>query len=110
MAAGQTPPESAISGIKRAVVLVPADQLLRARAAMAALNEGDLKLFRTVLAPIAFGAHAGADNPFAKLVTALDGGADKAALLAKAKELKVDRINEFTPPDLDDAKKDAIAM
>lgn len=101
VAAGQTPPESAITGIKRAVVLVPSDPTLRARASIAALNAGDLKLFRTVLAPIAFGAHASPNNPFAKLIAAYDSGSDKAALVELAKKLKVYQTNEFTDPNPD---------
>lgn len=107
VAAGQTPPDAAITGINRAVVLVPADQSLRIRAGIAALRAGDLKLSRMVLAPIAFTAHGGDKNPYATLIKEMDAGADKAALLAKAAELKIDKINEFTGSADDAAKKDS---
>ena len=52
VAAGQTPPESAVIGIRRAVVLVPADTGLRVRAGVSLIRSGDLSLARTILAPV----------------------------------------------------------
>ena len=98
VAAGQEPPADAIAGISRAVVLVPADSSLRVRAGIALIRAGDLKLARTVLAPVAFNPHEAGKNPYAKLVKEMDAGATREALLTKAAELKIDKVNEFIPP------------
>ena len=98
IAAGQVPAAGAVTGIRRAVVLVPADSSLRVRAGIELIRAGELQLARTVLAPVAFDPHGTADNPYAKLVKAMDEGATKEALMTKADELKLDRINEFDPP------------
>ncbi|MFC0587819.1 hypothetical protein ACFFF7_00165 [Novosphingobium aquiterrae] len=105
---GQVPPAGADTGINRAVYLVPSDESLRARAVMSALRAGDIKLAKFILAPLAYAPHGATDNPFTKLMAAITAGGDKAALLAKAKELKIDQMNEFKPVDFtkkDDAKK-----
>ena len=98
IAAGQEPPADAIAGVSRAAVLVPADPGLRVRAGIGLIRAGDLKLARTVLAPVAFNPHESGKNPYAKLVKEMDAGATREALLAKAAELKIDKFNEFVPP------------
>ncbi len=98
VAAGQVPPASALTGIRRAIVLVPADIELRIRAGMALIRVNELALARSQFAPVAYDPHNNGKNPFAKLVAVMDAGADRETLLAKAAELKIDRVNEFDPP------------
>lgn len=112
VAAGVIPPAGAVTGINRAVYLVPTDYSLRLRAAIASLRAGDIKTARFTLAPFAFNPHgAGADSPVAKLVKEIDKGSDKDTIMKKLTELKLDKVNEFTDPETDedgkdDAKKD----
>lgn len=105
VAVGQIPPASAVTGISRAAYLVPSDFSLRVRVGVAAVRAGDIKLARFTLAPMALNPHTSADNPVVKFVKAIDGGANQAALLKKATELKLDRINEFSQPESDTDKK-----
>ncbi len=106
-AAGQPVPEGAANGIYRAAVLAPADTGVRVRAAMALIRAGDIKIARTTLVPLALDPHVDTKNPYAKLVLAMDEGKDKDALLAKAKELKLDGVNDFLDPPKDDKDKKA---
>ena len=98
VAAGKVPPEPAITGIRRAIVLVPADSSLRVRVGVSLIRSGDLKLARTVLAPIAFNPHGSDKNPFATVVKAIDAGNTADQVMAKVVELKLDQTNEFSPP------------
>ncbi len=98
VAAGQVPPAGAVTGLRRAVVLAPTDLSLRSSTGIELIRSGELELARTVLAPLAFNPHATDQNPYAKLVKAMDGGATKDALMTLATELKIDHFNEFSPP------------
>jgi tetratricopeptide (TPR) repeat protein len=97
MATGEPVPEGAKIGLQRAAVLAPADMSLRMQVALMFIGEGDLALARSLLVPMTTDAHSSGRNPYIKLVQAIDSGADKAALIAKVKELKLDGMNEFTP-------------
>jgi tetratricopeptide (TPR) repeat protein len=90
--AGAPPTRSAILGLKRATQLVPQDGSLRWRAARQFLLDGDVAEAKMLLRPLAFDPHAAPDNPAAKLVALLDGGAKGpdaiATLEAQAKAAK----------------------
>jgi tetratricopeptide (TPR) repeat protein len=90
--AGAPPTRSAILGLKRATQLVPQDGSLRWRAARQFLLDGDVDEAKMLLRPLAFDPHAAPDNPAAKLVALLDGGAKGpdaiATLEAQAKAAK----------------------
>ena len=104
VAARQEPSKGAVAGLMSAVVLMPQDDTIRARAGIELIRSGDLKLARTILGPTAFNPHAGADNPYQKLIAMMDAGDGSEAIMEKAKELKVDRINLFDPPKADKDK------
>lgn len=104
-AMGQTPPKGAVDGLLNATVLVPQDPELRIRGALELLREGNLRQARSMLAPAAFVAEEIGENPPLKLIREMDRTQDTAALLAKAKELKLDQVNEFVEPE-DDEDKD----
>lgn len=97
VAAGDPVPDGARVGLRRAAVLAPADWSLRIRLAVMLIGEGDIPLARSLLVPMTTDAHASDRNPYIKLVQAIDSGADKTALAAKVKELKLGGMNEFTP-------------
>jgi len=101
-ALGQTPPADAVSGLYRAVLLVPQDTELRVRAALALIREGQVARARAIIAPAAFTPEAGAENKALKLVNAMDETQDTQALLVKAAELKLDQINDFIEPPEDE--------
>src|SRR5690606_24058713 len=61
-AMGQTPPSDAVTGLYRAVTLVPQDTTLRIRAAVALLREGDVESARRIIAPAAFAAESLGEN------------------------------------------------
>lgn len=98
VAAEEPIPQGAIDSLGSAVVLAPADSSLRMRMGVEAIRLGNMSLARTILAPVAFDPHGSGKNPFAKLVKDIDAGKSKDELLARAAELKIDRINEFTEP------------
>jgi hypothetical protein len=50
---------------------------------------------RSILAPAAFRAEGFGENPPLKLIREMEQTRDAAALLAKAAELKLDKVNEF---------------
>jgi len=105
VAAGQVPPTDAVTGLYRAVELMPQDTSLRARAAMELIRAGDVKRARTVLAPAAFNPHGSQDNPERKLIGEINKGESSQALLAYAeKEKFLLRFNDFTA--LDPAKEE----
>lgn len=97
VAAGQPAPAGAVNGLRRAVMLVPADVSIRVRTSIELIRAGEIPTARMLLVPVALNPHAG-ENPYTKLVAAMNSGADKEALLAKAAELGIDRLNEFDPP------------
>jgi tetratricopeptide (TPR) repeat protein len=102
-AMGETPPADAVEGLYSAAVLVPQDTTLRVRAAIALLREGNVGQARSILAPAAFRAEGFGENPPLKLIREMENTQDAAALLAKAAELKLDRVNEFIEqPDEDE--------
>jgi tetratricopeptide (TPR) repeat protein len=101
-ALGETPPADAIAALYRAVVLVPQDTSLRVRAALSLIREGNVNRARSILAPAAFSAEAGAENKALKLMQAMDDTEDPQALLAKAAELKLDKVNDFIEPPKDE--------
>ncbi|MBM0169072.1 DUF1570 domain-containing protein [Altererythrobacter sp. C41] len=100
-AMGQTPPSDAVTGLYRAVTLVPQDTTLRIRAAVALLREGDVESARRIIAPAAFAAESLGENSALQLVKTMQETLDPEALLAKAAELKFDRLNEFVLPEVD---------
>jgi tetratricopeptide (TPR) repeat protein len=103
-AAGQVPPESAVTGLYRAVMLVPQDLDLRSRAAIALIRANDLPRARSILAAAAFYPHSRPDNPMAKLIAFIDEGKDSKAVLERAGELRLAGQNEFTAPPPDDSE------
>jgi hypothetical protein len=103
-AVGQTPPADAIAGLYRAVLLVPQDDTLHVRAALSLVRAGDVVRARSMIAPAAFVAHGSGENAALKLLKEMDKTRDPQALLAKASELKLDKINEFVDPPKDDKK------
>jgi tetratricopeptide (TPR) repeat protein len=62
MRAGVKPPETAVNGLMRAIVLAPESSDLRLRVAYELIEEGDLPLARKILAPVAFAPHEKADD------------------------------------------------
>lgn len=98
-AMGAEPPKDAIAGLYRATVLVPQDESLRIRSAVALLREGDAARARSIIAPAAFQAEGSGENAALKLIKAMDETLDRDALLAKVAELKLDRLNEFVAPE-----------
>lgn len=96
-AAGEAPSASAVTGLYRAVMLMPQDSSLRVRAGMELLRSGEIAQARVVLAPVAFNPHGSADNPATKLIAAIDSGTDKETLLKKAAELKMADVNSLIP-------------
>ena len=59
------------------------------------LREGNVVQARAILAPAAFRAEGFGENPPVKLIREMENTQDAQALLAKARELKLDRVNEF---------------
>jgi tetratricopeptide (TPR) repeat protein len=103
-ALGQTPPKGAVDGLLNATVLVPQDPALRIRGAIELLREGNPRQARSLLAPAAFVAEEIGENDPLKLMREMERTLDTAALLAKAKELKLDQVNEFAAPEDEDEK------
>jgi len=85
LAAGLPPTANAVVGLKQAFDLAPQDIGLRFRVAREYLREGDRKLARLALAPLAYDPHRGPDNPAAKLIARIDT-ADDTALAAIAEK------------------------
>jgi hypothetical protein len=104
LASGVSPPDSAVTGMRRAVVLAPADLRLRSQLAIELVRRGELGDAERVLRAVAFNPHSKPDNGFVTLLRAIEGGAPKDKLAAQIKELKFDRMTEFTlaKPDADD--------
>ncbi|MBN9788441.1 hypothetical protein DMP17_07525 [Pseudonocardia sp. TMWB2A] len=105
VAQGKTPPEGALNGLLRAVVLVPQDDSLRLRATMAMINANDLKTARRLLAAVAFSGHRGNENPAFDLLEAIDRGDTKDQLLKIAQDKKFNLVNEFIDPPVENADK-----
>lgn len=103
-AVGQTPPADAVAGLYKAVLLVPQDGDLRIRAALALIREGNVARARSIIAPAAFAAEGAGENKALKLLKEMDKTQDKQVLLAKAAELKLDKVNDFIDPPKDDDK------
>lgn len=104
-AMGERAPKDAVNGLYRAIALVPQDNGLRTRAALELLREGNVDHARLVIAPAAFAAEGADENDPLKLVKAMRETEDPKALLAKATELKLDKVNEFIEPEDDEDKK-----
>jgi tetratricopeptide (TPR) repeat protein len=104
IASGVPAPEAAMTGLLRAIVLVPQDASLNMRIGYARIVQGDLKGARSVLAPVGFNPENGEDNAAKKLIAAIDEGQSAQAVLALAKKEKVDRVNDFSTAE--DFKKD----
>jgi tetratricopeptide (TPR) repeat protein len=92
---GEVPPKDAVEGLLHATVLVPQDPSLRIRSAIELLRENNVVQARSILAPAAFRAEGFGENPPLKLIREMEQTRDAAALLAKAAELKLDKVNEF---------------
>jgi tetratricopeptide (TPR) repeat protein len=103
-AEGKPVPDSALNGLLRATVLAPQDPSVNMRVGYGLIQAGDLKAARNALGPVAFNPHAKSDNASAKVVRLIDNGATKDAVLEEAKKGKLDKVNEFIPPE--DEKKD----
>ena len=99
---GETPTQGAVDGLYSATVLVPQDPKLRIRAAIALLREGDVQHARSILAPAAFTAEEIGENKPLQLIKEMERTTDATALLAKAAELKLDKVNEFIAQDEED--------
>lgn len=100
LAAGQPVPASAVTSLRRAVMLVPADTSVRMRASIELIRAGEIATAKMLIVPIALNPHAG-ENPYTKLVETMNGGADRDALLARITELKIGTVNEFIQPEPD---------
>jgi tetratricopeptide (TPR) repeat protein len=109
VAEGKPVPDAAVTGMLRAAVLAPQDQTVNIRVGYALINQGDLKSARTVLAPVAFSPHLKPDNPSAKVLRLIDTGAAKEAVLEEAKKAKIDKVNDFIPPEDEKKKEDGKA-
>ena len=102
---GEKPTPGAVNGLYAATMLVPQDTTLRVRSAIELLREGDIKHARSILAPAAFQAEGVGENSQLKLIREMEKTEDPAALLAKAADLKLDKVNEFIDqPDEGDEK------
>ncbi len=104
VAAGLPAPESATTGLRRAIILVPQDGSINIRLGYALLQQGDLVEARKVLAPVGFNAELGEENPAKKLILAIDDKQSQAALIELAKKEKIDKVNDFSTAD--ELKKD----
>jgi len=102
-AAGQKAPDDAVTGLFRAVMVMPQDGGLRIRSALELLRLNDIPKARTILAPVVYDPHA--TSPFTKLVKDMDAGKSAKDLLKEAHELKLDGYNELIPPKKDDDDK-----
>jgi tetratricopeptide (TPR) repeat protein len=108
---GDTPSDGAVNGLYAATVLVPQDPSLRVRAAVELLRQGDFSNARTMIAPAAFQPEGVGENKPLQLIKEMERTQDTAALLAKAAELKLDRINEFVEqPDEGEDDEEAIML
>lgn len=96
LANGAKAPDSAVTGMRRAVVLAPADLNLRAQLAVELVRRGELKDAERVLRAVAYNPHAKADNKFAKLLHSIESDATSEKLASELTELKLDRLTEFT--------------
>lgn len=105
-ARGIKPSDGALTGLMRALALVPQDDALVSRIGYAYILRGELKAARATLAPVAFNAENGEDNKPRKLIEAIDAGKDAAAILALAKEHKMDKTNDLLPPEPPEKKGD----
>lgn len=96
VAADQVAPEAVVGGLFRAVVLMPQDISLRARAAVELIRQDLIPRARTVIAPAAFYPHLPADNPMRKLVEKIDSGASREGLLKYIEDERFsERYNDF---------------
>ncbi len=111
-AIGETPPDGAVNGLYAAMTLVPQDASLRIRAAIELLREGNVIQARRVLAPAAFRPESLGENDPLKLIREMERTQDAAVLLAKAAELKLDKVNEFIeqPDEENEDEDDAIRV
>jgi hypothetical protein len=98
VAAGEPAPEAAKNGLLRAIVLVPQDETLRVRIAWDALRANDLPTVRRVLAPLAFSAHSGSENPALTIVNKIDANAPIEEIRQAATAAHFGDVNEFVEP------------
>jgi tetratricopeptide (TPR) repeat protein len=105
-AMGDTPTDGAVNGLYAAMIMVPQDTSLRVRSAVEKLREGNVAQARSILAPAAFRPEGIGENNPLKLIREMERTQDPAALLAKAAELKLDKVNEFIEQD-DEEDEDA---
>lgn len=73
---------AAVAGLYRAVDLEPEYPGTRWEAARVLLQSADVAGAKAMLRPLAYDPHAGADNPAARVLKALNGGADGRTALA----------------------------
>ena len=102
-AAGARPPQSAVDGLMRAIMLQPTYQDLRVKVALHLIATGDAVKAREVLAPVALSPHRKPDNPLALLIEEIDKGTRGEALSAKVTEFKAAADNLFVQPQPTDA-------
>ena len=89
-------PEGAVGGLYRAIVLMPQDPSLRARAAVELIKSDDIAKAREVLAPAAFSPHAAPENPMRKLIDQIDEDKSPTELEGWIEDEKFDvRFNDF---------------
>ncbi len=106
-ALGQTAPDDAVAGLFKATTVVPQDSSLRVRSAVELIRHDEHDLALSMIAPAAFEAEGSGENKPLKLVREMQETRDKEKLLEKAKELKLDQLNEFVPPAEDEDDKEA---
>ena len=112
LASGAKPSDAAVTGMRRAVVLAPADLNLRAQLAVELARRGELKDAERVLRAVAFNPHAKPDNKYTKLLQSIEGGASGDKLAARIDELKLGKLTEFSlekPAADDEDETDAVA-
>jgi tetratricopeptide (TPR) repeat protein len=96
--AGQKPPRAAVDGLYRAIMLAPQDDMLRARVGRALVADGDLKLARRVMAPLA-SVERKSDNNASMILQMIDEGKDAATVLAAIDKLHWDQFGDnYEPP------------
>ena len=106
-AVGEPAPDDAVAGLFKATILVPQVPDLRIRSAIELVRHDEIDRAITMLAPTAFYGGDGKDgeNDALKLIREMQASKDKEKVLAKATELKLDRVNEFIPPVKDEDKE-----
>jgi len=94
MRAGVKPPEPAINGLMRAMVLSPRSSELRLRVAYELIKEDDLAMARKILAPVAFAVHGAPDKNAVEVLKKIDAKAPASDILSQATAAKWNEIGK----------------